>query len=440
MKQEATEIVKKLQEKGFVAYFAGGCVRDILMRNDPHDIDIATSAKPDQVEKIFQSTHPIGKQFGTILVRSGAFQFEVTSFRVEGEYKDGRRPSSVYFSNAKEDALRRDFTINGIFYNPARNSFIDYVDGREDIKKGVIKFIGNPTERINEDKLRLIRAIRFKITLGFQYDTETFTAVRKNSAKIREVSAERVRDELNKILLSPNRHQGLVELSESKLLQHIIPELENMKSVPQPAEYHHEGDCFTHIYLALKSLEQGASLHLCWATLLHDIAKPLTIARADGKITFYDHATKSAEMARKILKRLKFSNIEINEISYLIHYHMSVAQIDQMRPGKRFAFLTDPRFSDLIRLVEADSKGTYPINLELVEKMRADMSVALAAAKKHENLIGQKRLVTGDDLISLGVEDRHKYRDILEKLYDMQIEGKFKNKTEAIEYIKTNYK
>lgn len=299
MKKEATQVVKVLKESGFEAYFAGGCVRDILMLKDPRDIDIATSAKPEEVEEIFEKTYPVGKKYGTILVRSGNYQFEVTTFRKEGRYKDGRRPSVVTFTSAREDALRRDFTINGVFYNPLSNSFIDYVGGQEDIKKRVVKFIGNPEDRINEDRLRLIRAIRFKVTLGFQYSRETFEAVRAQADQIKNVSPERLRDELNKIIESENRHLGLVELSESKLLKHIIPELEEMKGIPQPEDYHHEGDCFTHTYLALKSLPKQSPVYLCWAVLLHDIAKPDTIGKTDGRISFNDHASRSAKIDRK---------------------------------------------------------------------------------------------------------------------------------------------
>lgn len=439
MKKEAVEVVKKLQLNGFTAYFAGGAVRDILRREDPQDIDIATSAKPEEVKQIFLQTHPLGIDYGTLLVVFSGKKFEVTTFRTEAEYKDQRRPSSVTFSSAREDANRRDFTINAIFYDPIKNSFIDYVGGIEDIKKGVVRFVGNPEERISEDHLRLMRAIRFKITLGYQYSKDTFDAVRKNAGKIKSVAAERIRDELNKILTSPNRHLGIIELSESTLLSQIIPELELLKGVPQPEEYHHEGDCFTHTYLALKSLPRQASLRLTWAVLLHDIAKPLTRGKRDGIITFDNHATKSAELTRVILIRLKFPKVEIDEICWLVHYHMSITQIDQMRPSKRFSFLTDAKFDDLIKLVEADSKGTYPINLELVEKIQREKENAIKKANLHTNP-QIKRLVNGNDLIELGIEPREKYAEILDTVFDQQLEGKIQSKDEAIKFLESSYK
>lgn len=436
MRDEAIKIVKVLQDSGYVAYFAGGCVRDLLMHQEPNDIDIATSAKPDEVEKLFTETYPIGKEYGTILVRSGKHQFEVTTFREEGSYKDGRRPSTVKFTNAKQDALRRDFTINGIFYNPANGSYIDYVGGRDDIKKRVIDFIGSARERILEDKLRLVRAVRFKVTLGFQYSDETLVAVKKNANLIREVSSERVRDEINKIFANKNRHIGLVELSRSGILRHILPEVEKLKGVPQPIEYHHEGDCFTHTYLALRSLPPNAPLRLAWAVLLHDIAKPKTIKKERGKISFPGHAQESARIAEEIMKRFKFSKTETKEISWLIYYHMSVAQIDQMRPGKRLEFLTDPKFNDLIELVEADSKGTYPVNLDLVEKMEAAKNSALL---QKNSIKTEKRLINGDDLISLGIEPGKKFKKILEDVLDRQIGGDFADKQVALDYVKKTY-
>lgn len=439
MKEEAVRIIKTLQANGYVAYFAGGCVRDILMRKKPNDIDIATSAKPEEVEKLFNDTHQVGKKFGTIIVRSGDYQYEVTTFRKEGRYNDGRRPSSVVFTDAKEDAKRRDFTINGVFYNPANNTFIDYVGGRDDIKKRVIDFIGDPTERINEDRLRLIRAIRFKITLGFQYANETFDAVRKNASKIKDISPERVRDELNRIIQNENRHIGLIELSQSKILNYILPEVEKLKGVPQPAIYHHEGDCFTHTYLALKSLPKDASIRLCWAVLLHDIAKPITLEKKNGLLTFNEHAQKGSEMAKKILERLKFSKVEINEISWLIHYHMSVSQIDDMRPSKQLEFLTDPRFNDLIELVEADSRGTYPVNLDLVEKMEAAKKKAIFQIQQKGRIKEVGRLIDGNDLINLNVTPKKNYGEILDQIYDKQIAGELKDKSQAIEFVKDNY-
>jgi len=432
MRKEASDIVAKLQRSGYLAYFAGGYVRDLLMGAQSADIDIATSATPEQVQILFEKTINTAAKFGTIIVISNNFQFEVTTFRLEGAYVDGRRPSKISFSNAKEDARRRDFTINGIFYDPIKGSYIDYVNGIEDVKKRVISFIGNPCERINEDKLRIIRAVRLKVTLNFQYDQETYYAVKKNARKIKDVSIERIRDEINKVLKSKNRHLGLIELSQTGILKFILPEIEKLKGVPQPYEYHHEGDCFTHIYLALKSLKQDASLELCWGVLLHDVAKPQTYKKINGKITFNDHATKSSEIAREILKRFKFSKKFIEDVCYIIHYHMSIGQIEKMRPSKKADFLLSERFENLIDLVEADSKGTYPVNLEMVSAMRRSKRMARLQADITKHLKQFPRLINGNDLNQIKQIDKIKYSEILDDVYDLQLEGKLKTKDQAI--------
>lgn len=439
MEKDALKIVETLQLANHKAYFAGGFVRDKLMGINSHDIDIATSARPEEIEKLFEKTVPIAKKYGIIFVVLNEKNYEVATFRKEAGYLDARHPSVVHFTDEKEDATRRDFTINGIFFDPINKKMIDYVGGVEDIKKKTIRFIGNPNERIAEDNLRLLRAIRFKITLGFQYEKLTFEAVRASANKIQNVSAERIRDEINEILKSQNRHVGLVELSESALLNFIIPEIEKLKGVPQPIEYHHEGDCFTHTYLALKSLPSDASLHLAWAVLLHDIAKPQTLQKENGRIIFHDHAQVSAQVARKILERLKFSRIEINDICWLVENHMKIGDIDKMRPNKAYDFLTDNKFPDLIELARADSLGTYPQNTGLVESLVRKV----AEAREYKNQLkikNQKNLITGDDLIELGLTPGENFKGILEQVRDLVLQGKIKNKNEAVDFIKKNYK
>ncbi len=439
MRKTAVKIVKNLQDEGFEAYFAGGYVRDMLLGIESKDIDIVTSATPDQVEKIFTKTVPIGKQFGIILVVQDEKKYEVATFRRESDYLDRRRPSKITFSDAKTDATRRDFTINGLFFDPVSNKVIDFVSGADDIKRKTIRFIGNPQERISEDNLRLVRAIRLKITLGFQYAPDTFEAVRKNSHLIKNVSAERLRDELNRIMASPNRHQALVELSESSLLKFIIPEIEALKGVPQPIQYHHEGDVFTHTYLALKSLNDRTPSHLAWAVLLHDIAKPLTLTHIKNKIVFHNHAEISAELAKKILERLKFPRFEIFDICWLIENHMKIGIIEKMRPGKRLNFVLDPKFNDLIELARADSSGTYPVNLDIVKRLEQAVKSALLwrdkTSSRHE-----KALITGDDLIELGFEPGSKFKEILEGVDDLHLSGELSSKKEALDYIIGKFK
>jgi len=440
MIKEATKIVKALQSEGYVSYFAGGCVRDILLEKKPHDIDIVTNAKPDEIEKVFTETISVGREFGVILVKSGEYYFDVATFREEGPYRDKRRPDWVKFTGEEFDAKRRDFTINGMFLNPINNKIIDYVEGQADLKKHIIRFIGNPTQRIEEDNLRLIRAIRFKITLNFQYATETFDQICKSSSLIKNVSVERARDELNKILLSPRRHIGLTELVQSEITDYLLPELNALKGVPQPVEYHHEGDVFTHTYLALKSLPEDASLHLVWAVLLHDIAKPQTLIREGERIIFHDHAEVSAEVAKQILKRLKFSNLEIKTIVWLIDNHMKIGQIDKMRANKRMAFLLDPRFEDLIRLCQADSIGTYPVNLSMVEKLKGELEKAKDEKAKMELAKRKTQLFGGDNLIKLGYTPNNKFKAILDEVNDLLLEKKLLNIQEAEKFVLKNYK
>ena len=437
-KNIAKDIIGKIQGKGFEAYFAGGYVRDMLIGLEAKDIDIVTSAKPDEIEALFEKTYPIGKDFGVIDVVVENTNFEVATFRKESDYSDNRRPQKIFFTDAKNDALRRDFTINGLFYDPIKNKIIDYIGGVEDIKKRTVKFIGDPAERIEEDHLRLIRAIRFKSTLNFQYDQQSFEAIRKYSALIEKVSKERVRDELNKIITCPNRHTALIELSESKLLKYIMPEVEEMKGVPQPEEYHKEGDVFTHTYLALKSLPKESDLRLCWAVLLHDIGKPPTLIKKDGRIIFHDHAQKSAEISNEILKRLRFSKTDINAIVFLVENHMKIAQLNKMRPGKRKRILTHPLMEDLIKLAEADEHGKIPTELDFIEKIKKDAKKA-NLEKEREDKEGKEKIFSGDTLIEMGFEPGPKIKEIIENIEDLIAEGELKNNKEVRDYIKTKY-
>lgn len=439
MQQTAVKIVKELQSNGLEAYFAGGSVRDILLGNTPKDIDIATSADPDQIQKLFPDNIAIGKEFGVILVKSGEYNFEIATFREEGPYLDKRRPSYVKFSSAENDAKRRDFTVNGLFFDPITQKIIDYVGGQEDLKKRIIKFIGEPRERIEEDNLRLIRAIRFKITLNFQYAPGTFEAVSSSSGLIKNVAPERVRDELNKIFGSERRHIGLAELTQSKITDYILPEINALKGVPQPIEYHHEGDVFTHTYLAVKSLPKDAPLHLVWAVLLHDIAKPETLIREGDRIIFHNHAEVSSEKAREILHRLKFSNIEISTICWLIANHMKIGLVDKMRPTKRLNFLLDHRFPDLIELCKADSNGTYPVNLSLVDKLQKDLRKAEEQKDEIEKSKQKTKLFTGDNLIKLGYTPSKEFKEILDEVNDLILENKISALEEAEKFVLKKY-
>ncbi|MDD5672114.1 MAG: CCA tRNA nucleotidyltransferase, partial [Candidatus Omnitrophica bacterium] len=326
-------IVKRLAEAGYVAYFAGGCVRDDLMHECPGDYDIATSASPDDVEKLFPKTIAVGKQFGVIIVVEGDAQFEVATFRREGSYRDGRHPSEVSFTDPEEDAKRRDFTVNGLFYDPIQNKVIDYVGGQKDLQAKIIRAIGAPDERFEEDKLRLLRAVRFASVLGFEIEPATWSAVCRRFQEIHDVSPERIRDEIVKMLTRPGADRGLDLLSRSCLLKEILPEIEAMKNIQQPPAFHPEGDVFVHTKLMLAQLK-NPSKELALAVLFHDVGKPPTLAVRDGHITFYEHAPLGARMTETIMRRLRFSNDEIETVAGCVENHMRFGDVQKMREGK----------------------------------------------------------------------------------------------------------
>lgn len=438
MYQQAEEAVRKLQSAGFRAYFAGGMVRDKLLGCESKDIDIATSAIYEEIASLFSNVIEVGKQFGVCIVVENGVQMEIATFRKEEGYSDSRRPDKIFAGSAEEDVRRRDFTINGLLYDPVSGETIDLVGGREDIKKRVIRFIGNPQERILEDHLRLVRAIRFKITLGFQYDQLTFDAVRQNAGLVKGVSIERLRDELIKIFDSPARALGLFELSESALLKYILPEIDEMKGVEQPQEFHTEGDVFKHTYMALKNLRPDAPSYLAIATLLHDVGKPGTFQSKEqtgDRIRFSGHAERSAELAQIILKRLKFPNFEIETIVWLVENHMKIFKLKEMRPAKKRAFLMNPRFQSLVELTIADAGGTIPVDSNYIDYVQNIASEArqLSALEHKRNDVD---LITGDDLIAIGMVPSEKFKSILEEIHDLQLDGTIINKQEAVKYAR----
>ncbi len=276
MKKTALQIVKKLQKAGHQAFWVGGCVRDILMGKTPKDFDIVTSATPDEVEKLLKKTIPVGKKFGVMLAVENGHHFEIATFRTEKGYKDARRPDKVFWAKAEDDAKRRDFTINSLFYDPVTKKVKDFVSGQKDIKNKILRFIGPADKRIQEDHLRILRAIRFKNTLGFKFDPKAKQALQKNANLVISVSGERIRNELNKMLADSSRLQSLQDLDNLGILKHILPELENCKGAEQPPQFHSEGDVFVHTLIAVKNLPAKCKLSVVWAVLLHDIGKPAT--------------------------------------------------------------------------------------------------------------------------------------------------------------------
>ncbi len=417
-------MVARLRAAGHQALFAGGCVRDGLLGRPVREIDIATSAPPDAVIGLFPRTVPVGRAFGVVLVLEGSHRFEVATFRSDGPYLDGRHPSSVTYAGAREDALRRDFTINGMFLDPATGEVIDHVGGKADLQARLVRAIGEPRERYAEDKLRLLRAVRFSAQLGFALEDRTAAALRELAPAIREVSAERIRDELFKILVHPSRSAALQGLKDSGLLRAILPEVDAMSGVEQPPEYHPEGDVWTHTKLCLDSLvDPGPELAL--AVLLHDVAKPVTQTRTD-RIRFNGHDRVGADMARDIASRLKLSAEQRDRITWLVARHLAFLQVDQMKRSTLKRIFAAPHIEDLFAVIRADTIGSKadPAFVDRLAALRASMP---------PDEIRPEPLVTGADLIRLGYRPGPAFKKTLSDLLDAQLEGTLATKADALE-------
>lgn len=427
------EIIKILKKAGYEAYWAGGCVRDILLGIKPKDFDIVTSAKPEQIEELLDHTIPVGKKFGVILAVQNGHHFEIATFRSDSGYSDGRRPDAVFFATAKEDAFRRDFTINGMFYDPTADIIIDYIDGQKDLEARLIRFIGNPAQRILEDHLRLLRAIRFKNELQFQYEPETYKALVANAPLvIDKVAKERIGSELNKMLLSKNAVQSFEDMEDIGLLKIILPEIQAMKGIAQPYEYHHEGDVWDHTMMALGSLPQDASLTLRWATLLHDVGKPDTF-KLKERIRFDNHVNRSKELAFQILSRLRFPRKMIDEICWIVEHHMMMVPLVEMPEGRKQHWFLHPYFPNLLGVFEADARGTLPADLNLYEKI---LKLYKEAKKKIPK--EPKPLLTGNEIMEILHIKPGKYvGSILKELREKQLAAEMKTKKQAIEWVKS---
>lgn len=430
-KKHALEIVKRLTGQGFLAYFAGGCVRDLVMKKPAMDYDIATTAKPDEIEALFPKCVAVGKQFGVIIVVIEKKHFEVATFRREGVYQDGRHPEHVAFTTPEEDAKRRDFTVNGLFFDPLKKKIIDYVGGKDDIQKKIIRTIGDPHERFHEDRLRLLRAIRFAANLGFKIESKTWAAIKELGREIHSVSRERIRDELVKMFTRPNAGMGLELLSESGLLKEVLPEIERMKGVEQPPEFHPEGDVFVHTKMLLDQLQDPSPV-LAFGALLHDVGKPSTFSREGEKIRFYNHSKIGAEMTREILTRLRFSNREIDGVISCVENHMKFANVKEMRLGKLKQFIVRDTFPTELELHRIDCLASHG-KLDLYRFLKQRVK----AFEKEE--LKPKRILTGDDLIELGIKPGPAMKEILAEAYALQLEGKIEDRKQGLEWARKHY-
>jgi poly(A) polymerase len=432
MESTATRIVQRLRSAGYEAFFAGGCVRDRLLGKVAHDIDIATSARPEEVQQIFSKTFAVGAQFGVIVVIEDGGEFQVATFRADGVYVDGRRPESVVFTTAEGDAARRDFTINGLFYDPIGERVLDFVGGEADLRSGVVRAIGDPVARFAEDKLRLLRCVRFAASLGFRVEEKTWAALSAGAGEILQVSAERIRDELVKIFQHPSRVAGFDLLDESGLLDIVLPEVGAMRGCEQPPDFHPEGDVFVHTRLMLSLLPESVSVPLVFSVLLHDTGKPSTFRRDEnGRIRFNGHESVSATITERIFERLRFSNEELEETVVAVKNHMAFKDVKNMRVATLKRFLARPTIEDEMELHRVDCQGSHGL-LDNYDFLRAKQSEF-----SREPLIPEP-LVTGHDLIMMGRRPGREFKAILDAVQVLQLEGVLKSKDEAISWIDQN--
>jgi len=432
MRATATAIVERLVKAGHQAVFAGGCVRDALLGREPKDYDVATSALPEEVQKLFLRSHAVGAHFGVILVHKDGHDIEIATFRRDGSYTDGRRPDSVTFTTAEEDAQRRDFTVNGLFENPLTGEILDYVGGRADLERGLLRAIGDARARFSEDHLRLLRAVRFATVLGFTLEDSTWTAICELAPQVAGVSAERIREELVKIFLHPNRVKGFDLLVDSGLMAAVLPEILVLKGCEQPPQFHPEGDVFVHTRIMLGLLPEQVSLPLVLSVLFHDIAKPATYTVDEtGRIRFNGHDTLGAEMTGGILRRLKMPNDVIDPTVEIVANHMTFKDVQKMRVAKLKRFMARPFFEDEMELHRVDCMSSNGLsdNYNFIRDKQAEFG------SQTEPLI-PKPLVSGHDVMALGIPAGPVIREYLTQVQNIQLEGGLQTREEALAWLK----
>jgi poly(A) polymerase len=432
----AKQIIRSLRDAGHQAYLVGGCVRDVLLGREPADYDVTTDATPDEVMRIFPETYAVGAQFGVVLVPvrdAGGNTVEVATFRSDIGYSDGRHPDQVRFSkSAEEDVERRDFTINGLLLDPIVNEVLDFVGGRKDLDAGIIRTIGRPEPRFAEDKLRMLRAVRFAARFGYTIEPETFAAIQGLAAGIHQVSRERVRDELTKMLIEGHARQTFLLLDETGLLREILPEISAMKGVRQPPEFHPEGDVFVHTLLLLQELPHPCPPTLAWGALLHDLGKPPTFRVAPDRIRFDNHVDVGVKMAEEICRRLRFSNDAAEQILALVANHMRFAHVPQMKESTFKKFVRMPHFEEHIELHRLDCQASHR------DLTSYNFTRERIAAIPPET-IRPTPLISGDDLIAAGYPPGPRFKEILALVEDAQLEGRLQSKDSAMEYVRREF-
>jgi tRNA nucleotidyltransferase/poly(A) polymerase len=433
----AQSVCSNLQSHGYQALLAGGCVRDTLLRRNPADFDIATDALPEQVIALFPDSIAVGAQFGVVQVWHGDFKVEVATFRADGDYTDGRRPDQViYTKSPEEDVRRRDFTINGLLMEAESGKVLDFVGGQADLKAGIIRAIGDPDRRFAEDKLRLIRAVRFAARFGFAIEPETLAAIRRRANEIKVVSAERLRDELTKILAEGKARRGFELLDETGLLPFVLPEIAAMKGVEQPPQYHPEGDVWTHTLLMIEQLPAEAPATLAWGVLLHDVGKPPTfrpISETGDRIRFDGHASVGERMGEEICRRFRFSNEDTEQIVALIANHMRFKDVERMRAATLKRFVRMPRFDEHMELHRLDCTSSH-------RHLNAYNFIQTMLAETPHEDIHPPKLLTGNDLLAMGYKQGPVFGQILATVEDAQLEGKVETKEEAARFVRSKFK
>ena len=433
MKALATKICSILQQNGNDAVFAGGFVRDMILGKPAHDIDIATSASPDIVVSLLKKNHflikEVGKAFGVVLAKSGDIEFEIATFRTEEGYSDGRHPDKVSFSTMKEDAQRRDLTINALFFDPIKEEIIDFVNGKEDIKNGIIRFVGVADERINEDKLRMMRAIRFAIKLGFKIEDSSFKAIRKHASEINIISPERINQEFVKMIECRKPSIMFDLLDSSNLMTYIFPEIKKLVGLKQDPEWHPEGSVDIHTKLVMEQLKDG-SVELILGGMFHDVGKFDTFGiKENGRIGAHGHDKVGAEITENVLRRLKFSNEQIEHVVTLVENHMKGHHASEMKKSTLRRYIAQPHFNDLLRLTEADALSSNKDTSE-IDYIRSHIE----EFKDWKEL--PPPLVTGRDLINLGLKPGPNFKTILDTCMDKQLEGSIVTKEDGISLVK----
>lgn len=428
----ANSICEMLQRNKHQALLVGGCVRDLLLGREPADYDVATDATPVEVAGLFPESVAVGAQFGVILIPKNGLKVEVATFRSDMGYSDGRHPDRVVYSKTpQEDVQRRDFTINGLLMRHDNGEVLDFVGGQKDLGAGTIRAIGNPELRFAEDKLRMMRAVRFAARFGFEIEPATFRAIRRHVAEIQQVSPERLREELTKMLTEGAARRAFELLDETWLLGQVLPEIAAMKGVEQPREFHPEGDVWIHTQLMLEQLAKGASPTLAWGVLLHDVGKPPTFQSAEetgDRIRFNHHVDVGVKMAEAICRRLRFSNEETEQIAALVGNHMRFGAVEAMKKSTLKRFVRLPRFDEHMELHRLDclSSHRHLDSYEFVQHF-------LGATPPEQ--VRPERLLTGDDLLAMGFLPGPEFARILRAVEDAQLEGQLKTKEDAKQYV-----